>query len=349
MDKINLGIVGLGFGRHVIEKQILQGPAHAHFRLAAVCQRNRVKADEAAARYGTKVYYSVDDLLADPDIRAVGLFTGPAGRAEQIRKIITAGRDVMTTKPLERSAAAALAVLTEAQRLGRTVHLNSPVPVLTADLRQIADWRRQYDLGRAVSAQVAASCRYAEKADGSWYDDPDCCPAAPIFRLGIYAINDLVPFFGQGESVQVAHSRLLTGRPTPDNALLSIRFAGGALAAVSASFCVQDGQAYRQTMLLSFENGTIRRRSTVADDDTDDVELTLFRPSGRARNLALTETAAHPIEKCSGRYQWDIFYRALRGESFPDRATPDEMVAGLRIVEAMARAEKSGRTEPVQC
>jgi predicted dehydrogenase len=349
MEKLNIGIIGLGFGRHVIEQQILRGPAEPYFRLAAVCGQEPAKADEAAVCFGTRAYYSIDDLLADPQIAAVGLFTDPAGRAELIRKIVRAGKDVMTTKPLERSADDALAVLREARSLGRTVHLNSPTPVLTADLQQIADWRRQFDLGRPVSAAVHVSCHYSEKADGSWYDDPDRCPAAPVFRLGIYAINDLVPFLGQAESVQVTHSRLSTGRPTPDNALLSIRFAGGALAAVSASFCVKDGQAYKQSMSLSFENGTVDRRTTVADEDTDDVELTLLRPSGVARNRAITLTATHPIEKCSGRYQWDVFYRAVRGEAFPDQATPEEMVAGLRIVEAMARAQKDGRTEAVRC
>jgi predicted dehydrogenase len=247
-------------------------------------------------------------------------------------------------------ADAALDVLQEARSRGLAVHINSPNPVPAADLRRIVQWQRQYDLGRAVAARTETWCSYREKADGSWYDDPGQCPAAPIFRLGIYPINDLVPLFPAPESVHVTHSRIFTGRPTPDNALLVIRFAGGEIASVFASFCVKDGCAYRQTTTVNFESGTVVRRNSVAEDGRD-VTLRLFRAPAHefdpVRTDPLLETATCPAAASSGMYLWDAFARAVRGEKLEDELDPEHVVAGIRIVEAMAKAQHTGQAEPV--
>ena len=50
-----------------------------------------------AERLGVKAYTDLDELVADPDIPAIGLFTGPVGRADLVRRIIRAGKDVMMT------------------------------------------------------------------------------------------------------------------------------------------------------------------------------------------------------------------------------------------------------------
>jgi predicted dehydrogenase len=137
-----------------------------------------------------------------------------------IRKAIRAGKHVMTTKPFELDPQAAANVLAEAKSLGMVVHLNSPPATRPGDIQQIFNWQREHDLGRPVSAQCQTWVSYREKPDGSWYDDPKRCPVAPIFRLGIYAINDLMFLFKNPRQVSVMHSRLFTQRPTPDHALM---------------------------------------------------------------------------------------------------------------------------------
>src|SRR5690606_35100525 len=120
-----IGIVGLNFGRHILD-QLARDDVKLHLRLAAVCDMDALKAADYATRFGVKAYTSIDDLIADPAIPAIGLFTGPVGRAALIRKIIHAGKDVITTKPFETDPDAALDVLREARSIGRVVHLNSP-------------------------------------------------------------------------------------------------------------------------------------------------------------------------------------------------------------------------------
>lgn len=339
MERIKIGIVGLNFGRSILE-QLRAGDAQNYFELAAVCDLNPEKAKEMASRYGVKAYFELGRLLADPAIPAIGLFTGPVGRAELIRQAIRAGKHVMTTKPFELDPAAAREALEEARRLGRAVHLNSPSPLLPPDLATIRDWGDKHDLGRPVGCRADIWASYREKADGSWYDDPEKCPAAPIFRLGIYLINDLVQIFGRAEKVFVLHSRLFTGRPTADNSQLGILFQNGGIASIFASFCVKDGDLYRNTLTLNFENGTIYRNCGPLRKGKPGYafEMSLVQLVGDSR--AIVEQVE--LARGSGEYQWEAFYRAAQGEQLNEEIAPEQIAAGIAIIQAMAAADRAG-------
>jgi len=349
MKPIPIAIVGLNFGRYVVED--LKNPSlRRRFRIAALCDLDRRRAEALLSGLdrGVRIYTSLDEVLRDGEVRAVGLFTGPAGRAGLIRKIIRAEKDVMTTKPFETDPAAAAAVLREAARRGRVVHLNSPGPVLSPDLERIERWRKEFDLGRPVGARAEIWADYREEADGGWYDDRARCPLAPIFRLGIYPINDLISLMGPAEAVQAFHTRIRTGRPTPDNAQLAIRFRNGALANVYASFCIADGQPYRQSLVVNFERGTVYRNLPGEDPGKGDGK--------GARLLLVTNEAGKPRLRrkeglpTSGFYDWDAFHRALSGKKekgLPGALPAGNIVAGLRVIQAMSRAEVSGRIEKV--
>ena len=343
--KIPIAMVGLNFGRHIIDTQLLQGPGAPYFQLSGICDMDRMRAAKVSEVLGVKTYADLDEILADPAIPAVGLYTGPAGRAELVRKIIRAGKDVMTTKPFELDPEAALSVLLEARELGRIVHLNSPTPVPALDICKIAAWHAEYNLGNPVGCRADVWVSYAERADGTWHDDPEKCPVAPIFRLGIYLINDLIELFGEAEEVQVLASRLTTGRPTPDTAQLGIRFKNGGLANIFSSFCVNDGDQYRNSLVLNFQNGTVYRnvgpcRGKGAENDVSELSLVVCK-NGVRSVVAQAQTAA------SGHYRWDLFHRAIRGEKIEGETTPGQLVGGLKVVRAMYEAHRSGCTARV--
>jgi predicted dehydrogenase len=335
MTKIPFAIVGLHFGAH-ITAELARGGSD-DIDLVAVCDMNAPLADEIAAKYGIRAFHSLDDLLADDTIPAIGLYTGPANRPDLIRKVAEAGKHIMTTKPLALDSNAAIEAIRFARDRGITVHLNSPSPTLAPEWRQIKEWQERYDLGRAVACRRDVWVRYQEKADGGWYDDPELCPVAPVFRLGIYLINDLVRFFGPADTVSVLQSRVFTGRPTADNAQFSILFADGSIASIFASFCVNDGDHYKNSITLNFDNGTIYGN------------VGPYRNTDVGCNMALVKkvddlracVAKADICGSSGLYEWDTFAKAVRGETIED-LTPEEMVAGIKIIEAMILAEKNG-------
>ena len=280
-------------------------------------------------------------MLAEADIEAVALFTGPSGRADLIRKIIRSGKDVMTTKPFELNAAEAMDVLGEAKALGRTVFLNSPSPVVGEDIRQILSWQRDYDLGKLIFVRSDSWYKATESADGTWYDDPLRCPVAPIFRLGIYGINDILALAeGTLVELQVLEDRVLTGRPTPDVAQLGMKFSEGTIACVRATWCcgpIRDNQVSE----FVFERGCIDRTYSARDHrnaeysilrlDAFDKDERVFSDECKISNLVVNSA-----------YRWDLFHRAVRGIETPDLLTPEQIVAGIRVIERMSEAVRAG-------
>jgi predicted dehydrogenase len=253
---------------------------------------------------------------------------------------VAANKPVLTTKPFETDPDAALAALREAQLRGVPVHLNSPSPLPAPDLATIEQWRGMHSLGRPVGARADVWVRYHETANGTWYDDPHLCQAAPLVRLGIYLINDLVRIFGPAREVFVQHSRLFTGRPTADNAQVAIQFENGALANCFASFCVEDGDFYRNSLVLNFERGTLYRNSGPErphpESNTTQMALVMRRPEGRAV-IERSEVA-----NASGTYQWETFARAVRGERIEGEIAPEQIVEALRVLSALNRSAEEG-------
>jgi predicted dehydrogenase len=344
-ERIPIAIVGLNWGLQMIRQ--LRSPRASHlFEVVGVCAAHPDKAERIAAEIGARAYPSLDAIVDDPAVPAVGLFVGPDLRAEMVLALIRAGKHVITTKPLDLDPDRGLEVLREARRLGRAVHLNSPGPVLTPDLVQIQRWREACDLGRPIGCRGDLWVSYHEQADGSWYDDPLRAPGAPIFRLGIYLLNDIVQLFGVPDLVYLLQTRIRTGRPTADNAQLALRFPDGALGNVFVSFCVDDGEPYRSALTLNYERGTIYRNVGPSErpPTRDLVRLELSAcPPDRDRVFERAEVSGG-----SGTYNWEAFHRAVRGERLEGALPPEDIVAGLRVVTALARSERSGLPEPVR-
>ena len=147
---IRVGLCGLGYGFYHAQ-QLLQSPYARFVRFVAASDLRADRLATATAVLGCPGRASLDELIADPEVEAIALFTGPDRRADLVRRIVRAGKHVMTTKPFELDAAAGLAALEEARALGRTVFLNSPAPVLGEDLQQVLAWREEFGLGRLIS------------------------------------------------------------------------------------------------------------------------------------------------------------------------------------------------------
>lgn len=337
---LRLGVCGLGYGLHHITQLQLSPQAH-RVSIVAVCDVRPERLAAGAAALHCPGYADLAAMLAGADLEAVALFSGPVGRASLIRQVIRAGRDVMTTKPLELDADSARLVLEEAARLGRTVFLNSPAPVLGADVRQILAWQAQYGLGRLLLVRMDCWYRSTEKPDGSWYDDPDLCPVAPIFRLGIYGINDtLAVAAGELAELQVLQARVRTGRPTPDIAQLSLRFTDGLMAVIRATWCcgpIRDNQVSE----FVFEHGVIDRNYSDRDHRRAP-ETVLHLEAETAAGTIVQDDATVSNLAVNSAYRWDLFHQAIRGRRPDNLVPPASLVRGVQVIAAMRAAQQQG-------
>jgi len=342
-NKVKLAVVGLLFGEHLV-REIALGRATSTVQLCGVYDLNEDLSNEVAERYESCVYASFDAILEDPEIEAVGLFTPPGNRADLILQIIRAGKHVMTTKPFELDAEAAHFVLMEARKLKKVVHLNSPSALPDPETRQILDWQKCYSLGEPIAVRWETYSPLREKADGRWYDDPERCPAAPIFRLGIYGINQLLRLCGKVSAVHVMHSRIFTERPTADNAALSLRFANGALGSVFASFCIDDGQRLADLLTIYYERGSVHISASDVDESffvtAKKMALRVRQDDGTLLKRQVSISDYGPLNN----YQWEYFYKAIRqGGGLEGEATIEQIVHSVQIIEAMRESDRCGR------
>jgi predicted dehydrogenase len=337
LQPVEMALVGANFGAKIARSL---GSQSAHIRLQGVCDLDLPRARKLGAELAVPVYDSLEEVLRDPAVEAVGLFTSPTGRGDLLVKILEAGKHVMTTKPFELDESSALRAFDAARLNGVALHLNSPSPIPGSDLAAMQNWVRRGDLGRIVSFQARTWADYREVADGSWLDDPRRCPAAPLFRLGVYFLNDFAALVGEAREVAVQHSRVRTGRPTADNAQISIRFQNGALGHIFASFCVGDDLPYRDEVTLLGEHGRIERwvERTGQIDMSGDHAVAELRLRGRQVQRITTLPG-----KFAGWYNWQAFQAAIRQEPDSVMQAPEAVLYGVRLLAAVAQSAAEGR------
>ncbi len=328
--RLRVVVVGLGFGQWLIEHELLAGEGARVCELVGVCDLDPHRTHEVAERYGVRAHPDIDAVLTDAEVDAVVLMVGPDGRGALVERAVAAGKPVMTTKPFETNSAAALAALTAARAAGIPVFMNSPTPTPEADIRVIEEWIDRLRLGRPVGYRGTTWCSYREQADGSWYDDPLRAPAAPLTRLGVYLIADVCRLLGPIDRVQVAESRLFTGRPTSDNAAVLLSHADGTIGTVFSSFCIDDGQPYRTSLELNFERGTVYRN--VGPGTGERIHLAVSAMVDGERVVDERD-----VDRASG-YQWEVFARAARGEDVGETVTPEAVAQIVAVFEALRAA-----------
>ncbi len=100
MGKINVAIVGLGFGAEFIP--IYQ--RHPDAQLTAICQRSKDKLDKVGDEFGiAKRFTRYEDLLKDADVHAVHINTPIPDHGPQAIAALKAGKHVACTVPMATS------------------------------------------------------------------------------------------------------------------------------------------------------------------------------------------------------------------------------------------------------
>lgn len=115
--KINIAIIGLGFGAEFIP--IYQ--RHPNANMYAICQRNKQKLDETGDLYKIeKRYTDYDELLKDPQIDAVHINTPIPEHASQSIKALQAGKHVACTVPMATTVEECRQIVELVQQTGLT-------------------------------------------------------------------------------------------------------------------------------------------------------------------------------------------------------------------------------------
>src|SRR5512143_1409042 len=109
MEKVNVGIVGLGWISQVVHLPLLQKLPEAN--IVAVCDKDKGRARLVAEKFGIKKFTSdFGEMLGHDDIRAVIVAASTDAHRELALKAMAAGKDVLIEKPVARTTADAVAI-----------------------------------------------------------------------------------------------------------------------------------------------------------------------------------------------------------------------------------------------
>jgi len=134
-----IGVLGLHEGRTLLA--CLERSAHAV--AVAGCDLDPAKvAGCRDAHPGLHFTTDYDDLLALPDVDVVAIYTPDAHHGEHVERAFRAGKDVICTKPLVTTVAAAQRVLQAARATGRKLLVGQSTRFFEPFLRQPAAFER---------------------------------------------------------------------------------------------------------------------------------------------------------------------------------------------------------------
>jgi predicted dehydrogenase len=142
--KINIAIVGLGFGAEFIP--IYQ--KHPNANMYAICQRNVDKLNEIGDAFGIEVRYTdYEELLKDPNIDAVHINTPIQNHAEQSLKALRAGKHVACTVPMATTVEECRQIVEAVQETGLTYMMMETV-VYSREFLFVKEMYENGELGR---------------------------------------------------------------------------------------------------------------------------------------------------------------------------------------------------------
>jgi len=189
--KINVAIVGLGFGAEFIPIY----KKYPNADLVAICQRNKEKLSEIGDAFDIKKRYTdYDELLKDPDIDAVHINTPIPDHGIQSIKALKAGKHVACTVPM----ATTISECEEIVRLSKEKGLTYMMMETVVYAREFLFMKELYDKGELGKLQFIKAS-HQQDMDG-W---PNYWPGLPPMY---YATHCVGPALGliRGEAEYVS-------------------------------------------------------------------------------------------------------------------------------------------------
>jgi predicted dehydrogenase len=178
--KINVAIVGLGFGAEFIP--IYQ--KHPNAVMYAICQRNEDKLNEIGDEFGIDVRYTdYDELLKDPNVHAVHINTPIPNHGEQSIKALKAGKHVACTVPMATTVEECKQIVELVQSTGLTYMMMETVVYA----REFLFMKELYDKGELGKIQYLKAS-HQQDMDG-W---PNYWPGLPPMHYATHCVGPVL-------------------------------------------------------------------------------------------------------------------------------------------------------------
>ena len=299
METVGIGVFGAGWvsGEHVRAYQ-----NNPRSQVVAIGSRTRSSAETRAAEAGLADIHicdTLEEMLADPAVSAVSLCTPPHQHPEQAVAIARAGKHIL----IEKAAANTLAGLRAMQAAVSEAGVRTVVSFVLRWNPEF-EWIRKMTDDGAIGSIFYAEVDYWHNIGPQYkqyaWNIQRAIGGSVWLSAGCHAV-DAIRWLVRDEVDEVtAYSNRRNADYEYDtNAVGIVRFAGGAIGKLSASFDVKSPYAFNIDLLG--DRGTIRdnriHAATFFPGQTDWIEVPTVRPdSGDVRHHPFQGEIDHFVE-----------------------------------------------------
>ena len=244
---MKVGMVGVGCISGIYLKNFAE--VFKDVQLVAVCDLIRERAEKAQKEYGIpKLYDTMEELFADPEIELVLNLTRPYQHYEVSKAALLAGKHVYCEKPLGADLDEGKELVAIAEEKGLMLG-GAPDTFMGAGIQTC----RKLIADGVIGDVIGGRCVMASHGVESWHPDPDFYyqrGGGPLYDMGPYYITALVNMLGGIKSVygyaRTSYpTRLITAKPhegeiiqvnTPTHIESFLTFDSGAVVSLLTSF-----------------------------------------------------------------------------------------------------------------
>jgi predicted dehydrogenase len=341
---LGLGVLGLGEGRSIISAAI----ASEIWQLVNICDLNEALCLERQQEFSLPRYTTrYEDLLADPAIEAIAIYTPDAYHAAHCIAALEAGKHVICTKPLFDTLAEAGAVLQAASASGRRLMVGQSSRFFGPMLLQRAD----FDAGK-MGKIFSVEAHY--HANHEWYfsKHKNLANYKPLFGGLSHPVDLVCWYLGAIEEVfgyaTLSDRGAALGLKHPDAMHFVMKAKDGRLGRASGCYSTPPPNGERDSHVTC----TLRGMTGSSQADYPDLRYSTNFPGEGEVIKSLEDQADYYFRfpersHHAGEFQnyLDYFGRCLRSG---DTAKPD-LYEGLATMGVMAAMEESLATgQPVR-
>ena len=324
--KINMAIIGLGFGAEFIP--IYQ--RHPNANMYAICRRTKSELDKIGDAFGIeKRYTDYSELLKDPEIDAVHINTPIPDHAPQAIAALKAGKHVICEKPMALSIADCKRMIAAAKRADRFLMI----------AHCIRFWPEYKVLKELVASRkygkVLAASFWRKSATPKWswknWLMADERSGGAVVDLHIHDTDFVNYLLGLPKAV---FSRGFVGVATKsaiDHVVTQYIYEDGPAVTAEGGWAMAPG--------FGFDHGfcVVLERATIEHDLKGNIPLTVHEKGGKTYKPRLPKGDGYVGEL---RY----FVDCVAAGKKPSVVTPEDALNALKVCLAEARSVRSGRT-----
>jgi predicted dehydrogenase len=328
----NVALIGAGLQANRRSAPIAGDP---RFRISAVVDRDEKKAERLAKPLGAKTGTDWRAVVADPDVHVVLVLTYPDTHAEIAIAALEAGKDVLCEKPLTRTADEARALVSAAERSGRTLKCGFNHRHHPAVLGAYERFQRGV-IGKPTFGRARYGIGGRKGIENEWRSNPAIVSGGQLMEQGIHLVDLFRWFMGDFERVTgFVGTTCFPIAPLEDNGFALLQTRGGVVASLHSSLT-------QWTNLFEFEvfgeKGSLAVHGLGASYGVEKLVVSLHDATGPFSH----ETIEYRGGDSSWKSEWEEFVSAIEEKRRPLGDGADGLAA-MEIVGAVYEASKSGR------